>query len=239
MTTASVRFQAPTASLVTRLSAAARDLQGAVDPDRTYAAAVGLAVASVDGADAAVVVVADPRGVEVRGATDDAVRRAALLEGEVGEGPFRTALRDELVVRSPSLAYDHRWPGWGARVADETGLQSLLALRLFVQGRTAVSLALLAHDRDAFDGDDELDGLALSAHVAVAVSAAEQIGHLERALVSRTVIGQASGILMERYGLTSDVAFATLARIASSKEVKLRVVAERVVAGESIAGALA
>lgn len=227
-----------TAALVSRLTAAAHRLRVAECPEGIYAAAVRLAVDNVDGADAAALVVAGPRHVEVRSATDDDSRRAGDLEGEVGEGPCRTALVADLSVRSPSLVHDTRWPRWGARVAKETGLQSLLAFRLYGQGRTVGALVVLARDRGAFDDDAHLDGLALSAHVAVAVSSAEQVGHLEQALGTRTVIGQATGILMERYGLTSDVAFATLARVSSSEEVKLRVVAERVVAGESIAGAL-
>ena len=40
----------------------------------------------------------------------------------------------------------------------------------------------------------------------------ERIGHLVVALEHRTVIGQATGILMERYQLTSHAAFATLLR---------------------------
>lgn len=46
---------------------------------------------------------------------------------------------------------------------------------------------------------------------------------------TRTVIAQATGIVMERYGLSADVAFKTLVRISATEEVKLRDLAVTVI----------
>jgi ANTAR domain len=76
---------------------------------------------------------------------------------------------------------------------------------------------------------DPADPLARSADpVAVSAAIAEaaaQIRQLHTALDSRDVIGQAKGILMERYRLTPDGAFALLARASQNTNVKLREVA--------------
>jgi AmiR/NasT family two-component response regulator len=61
------------------------------------------------------------------------------------------------------------------------------------------------------------------------VSYAAQVAQLEEALGTRTVIGQATGILMERFGLDADRAFDVLTRIASNTETKVRDVAADVV----------
>lgn len=58
----------------------------------------------------------------------------------------------------------------------------------------------------------------------------ERIAHLERALVTRSVIGQAMGILMERYGINADTAFRTLVRVGTDEKRKVHLVAEHLIA---------
>ena len=53
--------------------------------------------------------------------------------------------------------------------------------------------------------------------------------HLELAIANRTVIGQAEGILMERFGIPADQAFAVLRRVSQHRNVKLNRVAEELV----------
>ena len=61
------------------------------------------------------------------------------------------------------------------------------------------------------------------------MAAAQEVEQLEKALGGRTVIGQATGILMERFDLTSDRAFSVLSRMSQQNNVKLREVAEQIV----------
>jgi hypothetical protein len=63
-------------------------------------------------------------------------------------------------------------------------------------------------------------------HAAIALAAAEREEHLEVALRSRDRIGQAKGILMERYKLTPDQAFALLVRTSSITHRKLKDIAD-------------
>ena len=72
-------------------------------------------------------------------------------------------------------------------------------------------------------------GLALAAHVAVALAAAQEVEHLEHAMRGRTVIGQATGILMERFDLAPERAFSVLSRMSQQKNVKLRAIADEIV----------
>jgi AmiR/NasT family two-component response regulator len=72
---------------------------------------------------------------------------------------------------------------------------------------------------------------ALFGHQAgVAISYAYEIGTLHEAVQSRTTIGTAVGIVMERYKLDDERAFAFLQRLSSHRNVKLRVVVQELVA---------
>jgi AmiR/NasT family two-component response regulator len=66
--------------------------------------------------------------------------------------------------------------------------------------------------------------------------ARQQIANLQAALETRHTIGLAQGLLMGRYGLTEDQAFAYLARISQDRNVKLRELARRLVAGDLVPG---
>jgi GAF domain-containing protein len=132
-------------------------------------------------------------------------------------------------VHSPNLAEDPRWPHWGPRVTQEVGVGSILSYRLFTTKDTLGALNLYSHKTNAFDSDDILNGQALAAHVAVALSASQHVEHLELAIATRTVIGQAEGILMERFDIPADKAFAVLRRVSQRRNVKLNRVAEELV----------
>ena len=65
--------------------------------------------------------------------------------------------------------------------------------------------------------------------MAIALAASQNAAHLELAIANRTVIGQAEGILMERFGITAEQAFAVLRRVSQHRNVKLNGVAEELV----------
>jgi GAF domain-containing protein len=132
-------------------------------------------------------------------------------------------------VRSDDLLRDERWPQWGHTIADELGVRSSLSYRLFITDDTIGSMDLYSRSVRAFDDDDWHQGQALAAHVAVAVATAQDTDHLKRAVVNRTVIGQAEGILMERFDLSADRAFEVLRRVSQDRNQKLALVAEELV----------
>ena len=57
----------------------------------------------------------------------------------------------------------------------------------------------------------------------------DRIRQLEEALETRTVIGRAQGILMERYEIGADAAFEALKRISSQTNLPVREVARSLV----------
>jgi GAF domain-containing protein len=220
-----------------RMAAAARELQDQHDPESTMKIAVALLVQNVEGCEAAgVSLVHGKRRIDTPAASDDLVVIGNQLQSEVGEGPCLDAIWEHETVYVPDLATDSRWPRWGPRLVDATGMRSVLSFRLFTTQDTLGALSMYASRTDGFSASDMTEGLALAAHIAIAVAAAQRIEQLEAALDSRTVIAQACGMLMERFDMDAVRAFALLTRLSSSQNVKVRDVAARLVLTRRIPG---
>jgi len=220
-----------------RMAAAARELQDQHDPASTMKIAVALLVQNVEGCEAAgVSLVHGRRRIDTPAASDDLVVIGNQLQSEVGEGPCLDAIWDHETVYVPDLATDSRWPRWGPRLVEATGMRSVLSLRLFTTQDTLGALNMYASRADGFGTSDVTEGLALAVHIAIAVAAAQRIDQLEAALDSRTVIAQACGMLMERFDMDAARAFALLTRLSSSQNVKVRDVAARLVLTRRIPG---
>ena len=108
-----------------------------------------------------------------------------------------------------------------AEQAAELGVGSMMCFQLFVEGDQLGAMNLYARRPGAFDDDSAELGQMLAAHAAVALAGAEHEDNLRKGISNRDVIGQAKGILMERYKLTADQAFGVLARASQELNRKL------------------
>ena len=166
--------------------------------------------------------------IETAAATSQRVGESHNLQIVHDEGPCLEAIEGEPSYTSPDVADDPRWPRWGAAVAD-LGLRSALSLRLETRARRYGSLNLYSERIAAFDDDDLAVGAIFVQHAAVAIANAHNEEGLQVAIDARKLIGQAQGILMERFDIDADRAFEFLRRQSQSHNVKLRYVAEWVV----------
>jgi GAF domain-containing protein len=212
------------------LAAAARGMQQEDSSRQAMERAVAIATEILPGCDAAgVCVVHRGERIDTHAASNDALRQVDALQHELKEGPCLDALREHETVHSDDLSVDERWPSWGPEVAGRLKLFSIVSYRLFSTGDNLGALNLYGRQRSAFSTDDVHDGIALAAHVGVALASAQEVENLEKAIGGRTVIGQATGMLMERFDLSADRAFGVLTRLSQHKNVKLRRLAEQIV----------
>lgn len=224
-------------SLSERMAEAARELQDQHDPRATLERATWLAVHNISGADAVgITIVHRDRSISTEAHTDEMAAKSDQLQYDAGEGPCLDATWQQATVYSPSLAYDRRWPVWGPRAVEETGAQSVLSFQLFTTGDVLGALNLYSRTRGGFDDIDQEEGLALAAHIAIALATAKEIEELGQAIDSRTVIGQATGIIMERFSIDSVQAFALMTRLSSTSNLKLRELALDVVESRRLPG---
>jgi GAF domain-containing protein len=159
----------------------------------------------------------------------------AVQYQDLREGPCITCMDSRRTAVSGSLGSDSRWPRFGGRVA-RMGVHSALALPLVVGEQVIGAINSYARSRDAFTehavqlGSQFAGPAAVSVyHAQLLASARERTDRLQRALKSRAVIDQAIGIIRSRTGLSAAAAFDRLTQISQSENVKLNVVAERLV----------
>ena len=163
--------------------------------------------------------------IEARAATSQLPRTVDALQERLRQGPCLDAVRDQPVVRVDDVAADDRWPEF-SRQASQLGVGSMLCFQLFVEGDNLGAMNMYSRTPRAFDEESEEIGLLFASHAAVALAGAEHEEHLREAVATRDLIGQAKGILMERYKLTALQAFALLVNASNTTNRKLRDVAD-------------
>jgi AmiR/NasT family two-component response regulator len=116
------------------------------------------------------------------------------------------------------------------------GVHSALSIPLLIGDQVIGAINTYAYCRDTFAEHAVQLAMQFAGPAAVSVcnarllsDARDRTEHLQQALVSRTVIDQAIGIIRARTGVGADEAFDRLTRISQTENVKLRVVAERLV----------
>jgi GAF domain-containing protein len=212
-----------------QLADAARSMQGWSSTQLTLEKVVLVATEIIQGCDLVGISVVHGGGIDTPVGTTEALNRIDELQFVLKQGPCFDALHMHEIVHSRDLATDSRWPTWGPMIVKEMGVASIVSYRLYTTQDTLGALNLYATTPDAFDADDIDNGHALAAHVGVALAASQNAENLEMAISNRTMIGRAEGILMERFGLTPDQAFAVLRRVSQHQNVKLNRVAEELV----------
>ena len=150
------------------------------------------------------------------------------LQMKYDEGPCVQAALDDLIVRTDDFRTEERWPQYSPAVV-ELGVLSGLSVKLYTADRTAGALNLFAFKPNAFDAEDETIATVLAAHAAAAILASRQGEQLQSALTTRDRIGQAKGIIMERYGIDDVQAFEMLKRLSQDSNTRLADIAQQVI----------
>lgn len=156
---------------------------------------------------------------------------------DTGTGPCLDALASGQVVEVTDQRHDARWPAYAERSV-ALGVRCSLSIPLIVDGdRTIGALNVYGYERSHEFGDDqrrrvELFATQASTAITLAMQRREQqaVAHqLESALLSRSVIDQAIGVLMAEEHCTAEHAFALLRRHSQNNNRKLREVAVEVI----------
>jgi GNAT superfamily N-acetyltransferase len=220
-------------ALAVRLVELARELQQGSDPALTLERVVQGAVEVIPGVESgSISVVVNRSGISSVAASGRLPTQVDALQAETRQGPCLDAAFEHQTVRVEDMRTETRWPAF-ARRAWEIGAGSMLSFQLFVEGDTLGALNLYSSKPHAFDDESEHVGLLFAAHAAIAYSAANEQRHLSVALTTRDLIGQAKGVLIERFKITGDQAFALLVSASKDTNTRLRDVADQlVVTGE-------
>jgi len=203
------------------------ELHDATGVEETIDAVVQFALQALRCTYAGVALTARGSRPEIAAVTDPVVAEVYELQLGKQNGPLVTAMRERRPVLIRDTLADVRWPEWAAKVAT-LGVRSVLDVPL-ATSRTVGVLGLYSPDPDAFAADDEAVAHILARHASVALASARHEESLAQAIDARKLVGQAMGILMERFDMDADRAFAVLKRYSQDTNTKLRDVAQQLI----------
>lgn len=163
----------------------------------------------------------------------------ADIAGTAGDSPGISALRDGRVVVCNTLATETRFPEYAREITRRTTIRSVMSIPLRLHQASLGVLSCYSARPSAFDEQAIETGRTLAVHAVVAVVAAREevrADNLEISQLSTRTIGAAIGILMERYRVSPDNAFAALRGISQRSNRPLALLAAELVETGSVDG---
>lgn len=154
------------------------------------------------------------------------------IQQRVESGPCLAAAWEQSVIRIDDMETEQRWPAYCRGALAETPIRSVVAYQLYADNQTMGALNFYAETPGAFDSDAVESGLIIATHVALMWSLMRRDEQFRSALASRDLIGQAKGMLMERYHIDAGQAFDVLKQLSQSSNTPLVDVAREIVTAE-------
>jgi transcriptional regulator with GAF, ATPase, and Fis domain len=221
--------------LIREVAELVQDLQRQQHPDLGSALAemTARAVAAMPGAQHGGVTLAT-RGGKVESASSTG--RYPMLLDDIQqrheEGPCLSAALEQHVVHIPDIERERRWAAYCRDALRETPIRSVMSFQLFADRNNLGALNFFAEVPQAFDADATEMGAILATHTAVVWNMVRRAEQFRSALATRDVIGQAKGMIMERFTIDADQAFELLKRLSQSSNTSLADVARQLVGSE-------
>ena len=201
------------------------------DSDTVIAELAEHAAIEISGAEyAGVTVTRNAKNIDTPAATHKWPILLDEIQQRHREGPCLTAAWEEKTIHVANLATDERFPLYSRDVLEQTPIRSIMAFQMFIAGETMGALNVYAEEPHAFGRESRAIGLIFAAHSSVAWNSARRDEQFKRALASRDTIGQAKGMIMERYGVDAVQAFELLRKLSQDSNVPLVQVATELVA---------
>jgi GAF domain-containing protein len=207
------------------------DMYDAEGVEETVEAVVEFALKALECSFAGVALYTRGGQPEIPAVTDPLVAEICQFQLDHHDGPLMESMRERATVLVRDTNTETRWPGWAGKVA-ALGVRSLLDVPLMLgdaASPTVGVLSLYSQNPDGFDADDEAIAHILARHASVALATARHEETMSAAVDARKLVGQAMGILMERYAIDGDRAFEILRRYSQDTNTKLRDVAHQLI----------
>ncbi len=187
------------------------------------------AVELIDGADYAdVLLISGPDDFKSVAATSEVATDLDRVQQHFYEGPCLDAAVNDSVTVCNDLRADTRWPRF-AKSAVAAGVHSMLSYRLYTHDSRSGALNLFGLNPDVFTVEGETLGAMLATQAAIALIADDKQLQFTSALASRDVIGQAKGIIMERFDIDGSQAFELLRKLSQQSNIRLVEIASHLV----------
>ena len=219
--------------LVVALRTAARglaDRRSIRDLEVTLGQIVSSAVDTIPAVCAGSISMTEHGRIETRHPTSDHIRKLDETQSELREGPCISAIEEPpesgiIVAQDFAGADSERWPRFAPH-AVQAGYGGLMSTTLSTEGGLRGALNLYSESSNAFSEHScQMAGL-FGIQAALLLFGASEASNLQKAVDSRDLIGQAKGILMERFDIDDEAAFQMLVSTSQDTNMKLARVAE-------------
>jgi GAF domain-containing protein len=201
------------------------------DSDTVLAELVEHAATEIPGAQyASVTVTRNAKHIDTPAATHNWPILLDEIQQRHREGPCLTAAWEEKTIHVADLATDDRFPLYRRDALEQTPIRCIMAFQLFIANETMGALNVYAERPNAFDQTSKDIGKIFAAHSSVAWNSVRRDEQFKRALASRDTIGQAKGMIMERYGVDAVQAFEVLRKLSQDSNTPLVQIASELVA---------
>lgn len=173
------------------------------------------------------------RGIETAAATHRYPVMLDEIQSRYQQGPCLSAAASQQGVRIDDLVHDDRWPRYRSTALRQTPIRSILSFGMFKEGVSSAALNFYAESPNVFDDESVNLGLIFATHVAPVWNMMRRDQQFRVALVSRDIIGQAKGRLMERLDIDAAEAFESLKQMSQDANMPIAHIAQRVTDGDS------
>jgi len=205
-----------------------RNFATATDVEDILATVTGAAVELIDGVDEADVLLITDGQFRSMSPTSPVTVALDAAQERLNQGPCLQAAVADAVICCSDLRDDARWPQFAA-VAVEAGVYSMMSYQLFTHDHGAGALNLFGRSARTFDVEAQAIGAMLATHAATALITVDKQTQFESALAVRDLVGQAKGIIMERFDVDAVRAFELLSKLSQNTNTPTRAIAEKVV----------
>lgn len=145
------------------------------------------------------------------------------------EGPCLDAAEGDTLVQCNDMGNDPRWPRF-AKGALAAGVHAIMSFQLYTHDNRKGALNLIGLRPGVFTSKDQAIGAMLATHAATALIAHDRERQFQAALASRDAIGQAKGMIMERFAVDATRAFDLLKKLSQETNTPLVDIAAGLVA---------
>jgi hypothetical protein len=198
--------------------------------DVTLTEVTAACVELIDGAECAdILVITDPDRFESLASTSALSTEFDQAQERFNEGPCVSAAAGESLIRCDDLRNDPRWPRF-AKAATAAGVVSGMSFQLFTHDTRKAAPNVFGLQVNGFGPEAEALCAMFATHAALAFIAENRDEQFHSALASRDLIGQAKGMLMERFDVDAVRAFELLCTLSQDTNTKLTDLAAEIVA---------
>lgn len=226
------QLRMPTSSdqrLAMRMADLARNLAAPQTVDAVLREVTTAAVELIPGVDTAGILLLKKGGkFESLAGIDGVPHQLDQVQHRLQQGPCVDAALHDDIVRIDDFRRETPWPAYAA-AAQELGVLSGLSFRLYTQRQTAGALNLFGFEPTEWDSQRQTTGAVLAAQAVAALMSTLESEQLRSAVSSRDRIGQAKGIIMERFDVDDVAAFGLLRRLSQESNTPLVDIAQHVI----------